>query len=327
VKIANTFALALIVLCAHFTADAQRQFRGRVETIIKTPAQAETGGSCASLKPGKLNAAPAPAYPAEALAARAGGSVAVRVRLNEKGSFAEILDVTGNNLLHGAVAQAARRVKFSPTVCGDARVPVSVVVFYNFVPNEMPGAYFNASKIEDFADVKSDSQFYEAILNLAENYRIAYGFADKKFYADAPLTRGDFAEFLRRTLDLLAERARVSGKMPRSARLFAPLNSQNLKSIESLRDFDERAAYAESIKVLLLTYDVALTDETLAVGGIRTLSRRQVVEFWTGVFGADSVPINSRLSNTYEDDRLMTRGEFALFLQESLNVLTYKVLP
>ena len=171
-------------------------------------------------------AAPAPEYPSDAKRERVGGTIRVDVKLDEKGSFVEIANVSGDKRLQGAAAQAARRVKFSPTVCGGAPVFSIVAVLYHFVPFAATSdAYFQPSKIEDLADVKNDSEFYEAILNLTENYKLAYGFADKNFHESAPLTRGDFAEFLRRALDLLAERARAAGKLPRAIHLFAQPNA------------------------------------------------------------------------------------------------------
>ncbi len=325
VKIFKTFGLFSIVLSSGFFARAQ--IKGRVETVVKSPPQVDAGRKCADLKAGKLVSSAQPEYPADAKAARVGGTVSASIKLNEKGAFSEVGEVSGSNLLHGTVVEAARRVKFSPTVCDGARVGATVLLFYNFIPYASNDAYFRPEKIEDLTDVKNDSEFYEAILNLTENYRLAYGYADKKFYADAPLSRGDFAEFLRRALDLLAERAKAADKLPRQIDLFFPLNRQNIKSVERIKDFDQRSAYAESVKVLLLTYDIALTNEQFELNAADPLTRREVVELWTQIFGAEAVPVNSVLTKTADDERLMTRGEFALFLQESLNVLTYKVLP
>lgn len=324
-KIFKTCLLFTLVFSSGFFARAQN--KGRVETIVKSFPQPETSAKCGDLKAGKLVSAAQPDYPVEAKTARVGGTVLVNVKLNEKGSFAEIGAVSGNNLLHGAAVQAAQRVKFSPTVCDNSRVAASVILFYNFVPAAANAGYFRPSKIEELTDVKNDSQFYEPILNLTENYRLAFGYADKKFYPDATLTRGDFAEFLRRTLDLLSERAKNSSKLPREIGLFFPFNPQSLKTADRFKDLDEKDAYSESIKVLLLTYDIAFTNEKLEVKAENALTRAEVVDLWTRVFGAEAVPVNSVLTKTLDDERLMTRGEFALFLQESLNVLTYKVLP
>jgi hypothetical protein len=49
-----------------------------------------------------------------------------------------------------------------------------------------------------------------------------------------------------------------------------------------------------------------------------------LLDLWAEIFGAEAVPINFELTN---GDKIIMRGEFALFLQESVGVLTYKVLP
>lgn len=324
-KISSSFGLFIIVFSSGFFAFGQ--IKGRVETIVKSQPQVENGKTCADWKAGRFVASPTPDYPLAAKTSRVGGTVLVNLKLGEKGAFSEIVNSSGNNLLQDAAAKAARRVKFTPTVCDGANVGARVVLFYNFIPYAENVGYFKPSKIEELIDVKNDSQFYEAILNLTENYRLAYGYADKKFYADAPLTRGDFAEFLRRTLDLLSERAKISGKLPREINLFFSHNPQNLKSVAKTKDLSAKDAYFESAKVLLLTYDIALSNEKQEFKGENALTRREVVDLWTRVFGAEAVPVNFVLSGQIDDERIITRGEFALFLQESLNVLTYKVLP
>lgn len=324
-KIFKSFAAFFIA--AFVCAPAHGQIKGRVETLVKSPTRIENGRSCATFKSGRIASFVSPQYPPNEKAARVGGTVRVDLRLNERGSFAEIVAVSGNSLLRDAATAAARGVKFAPTVCNNEPVAVAVVLFYNFVPHAPADVYFKPAKIEEFADVKNGSEFYEAILNLTENYRLAFGYADKKFYENAPLSRGDFAEFLRRTLDLLAERARNSGKIPREINLFFALNRQKLTALPKSKEISEKTAYYESLKTLLLTYDISLLGERQEFYGETVLTKREVVALWTRVFGADAVPVNFAATGTIDDERLMTRGEFALFLNESLDVLTYKTLP
>lgn len=329
-KISNIFSLFLIVFSTVFFARAQAPsppIKGKVETLVKSPPKPEAAANCALLKIGSLLALSQPEYLPAAKSARVGGTVRVDLKLSEKGSFSEILAVSGNNLLHAAATKAARRVKFSPTVCDGKPVSTAIVLFYNFIPYAADESYSTPTKIEDFADAGKDSEFYEPLLNLTENYRLAFGYADRKFHANAPLTRGDFAEFLRRTLDLLAERARAAGKLPHEINLFYPLNPQNLKSADGIKNLDKKAAYIESFKTLLLTYDIALTDEKQEFSGRNVLTRVEVNRLWTSIFTAEAVPVNFALGGGIGDERIMTRGEFALFLRESLDVLTYKTLP
>ncbi|HXG83504.1 MAG TPA: TonB family protein [Pyrinomonadaceae bacterium] len=265
-----------------------------------------------------------PDYPPEAKAARVGGTVVVKIKLNEKGSFPEIENVAGHKLLQAAAIEAARKVKFTPTVCDGVSVAVKVTMNYNFIAHLSTQSYFNAAKIEDFPDIKPDAQFYEAILDLTENHRVAFGYGDRNFYSELPLTRGDLAHFLRLTLDLLSERAKISGKLPREIRLFSRFNPQNLNSPDKIKALDKKAPYLESIKILLLKYDIAFVDEKKEFRGAEPVTQNEAVDLWTKIFGAEAIPVNF---NAEKGDRILTRGEFALFLQESMGVLTYKVLP
>ncbi|HLM60676.1 MAG TPA: S-layer homology domain-containing protein, partial [Pyrinomonadaceae bacterium] len=176
-----------------------------------------------------------------------------------------------------------------------------------------------------FADIRNDSLYYEAVSNLTENYKIAFGYADKKFYADAPLTRGDFAQYLRSTLDLLSERAVSANKLPLEIGLFYPHNPQKTASVSFIKDVKPNAPFYESVKTLLLKYDISLTNDKNEFQGRLHLTNNELIDRWSKIFGAEAIPVNFGLIT--EGDRIISRGEFALFLDESLQVLTYKVLP
>jgi TonB family protein len=306
-----------------FPQTVRAQRKDRVEIIARISAEV-AAKNCQTLQPGKVIFYLEPDYPVEAKTARIGGTVEVTVKIDEKGKVLEIEKVAGNRFLQGAASDAAAKVKFSQTTCASLPIHVSAVITYNFIPAVAAESYFVPTKIEDFPDVKSDSQTYEAILNLTENYKLIFGYEDKKFYADAPLTRGDFAHFLRLTLDLLSERAKAANKIPRQIGLFYPYNPNKLTSFEKIKDLDKKSPFLESVKILLLKYDISLAGEKNEFDGKLPLTQNQLIDFWSKIFGAEAVPVNFEL---IKGDRIITRGEFALFLQESLGVLSYKVLP
>ncbi len=161
---------------------------------------------------------------------------------------------------------------------------------------------------------------------MTENYQLAFGFADKNFHADAPLTRSDFAHSLRLTLDLLSERAKIVNKTPAKIGLFYPLNPQKIISADKIKDIDKKKnPYFDSVKILLEKYQIVLVDGNRNFNGNLPQTQNETIDLWTKIFGAEAVPVN--FERIKKGDRIFTRGEFALFLQESLNVLTYKVLP
>jgi TonB family protein len=322
VKIPKCFCYCLILLT--LSLQIRGQIKEKVEVIPKIPVQT-IGKTCKDLKLGKVIFFQQPEFPSEAKMARTGGAVVVNLKLNELGTLPELQTVTGSRILQGAAIEAARKVKFSPTVCDGVPVTVQISVIYNFILYIPADNYFKAAKVEEFSDIKKDSQFYEAILDLTENYKLGYGSGDKNFHPDAVLTRGDLAVFLRYTLDLLSERADAVGKLPRQIGLFNSLNPQSLKTADNIKKLGKKEPYFESVKALLLKYDISLADEKNEFQGKTPVTQKELLDLWTKIFGADTVPINFEVENGGE--RILTRGEFALFLQESLNVLTYKVLP
>jgi TonB family protein len=76
---------------------------------------------------------PQPPYPPIAKAARASGTVTVRVTVDETGSVVSASAVSGHPLLQAAAVAAAKQAKFSPTLLAGKPVRVSGTLTYNFV--------------------------------------------------------------------------------------------------------------------------------------------------------------------------------------------------
>ena len=317
------FLTITLFFILNFSASAQK--KDRIDIIPKISTET-LAGKCKNYTLGTISFFPQPEYPPEAKTAQIGGTVTVSVSIDETGKVSEVKNAAGNKILQNAAVDAAQKIKFSPTICDGIPKPVSGLLTYNFVPYIFTDSYFKPEKIEDFDDVKRDSPFYEAILNLTENYQLAFGYADKNYHADAPLTRGDFVQSLRLTLDMLSERAKNINKTPDKIGLFYSYNPQKITSADDIRDMDKKKnPYFNSMKTLVEKYQIALVNDSKNFNGNLPLTQNEVIDLWTKIFSEEAVPVNFEKIKT--GDRIFTRGEFALFLQESLNVLTYKVLP
>lgn len=82
---------------------------------------------------GKAIKKPAPEYPSIAKGARASGTVAVYIIIDEKGNVEEATAVSGHTLLQPPSVEAARKAKFTPTTLCGRPVKVSGVITYNYV--------------------------------------------------------------------------------------------------------------------------------------------------------------------------------------------------
>ncbi|HEV2860293.1 MAG TPA: TonB family protein [Pyrinomonadaceae bacterium] len=82
---------------------------------------------------GKAVSKPAPDYPPIAKAARASGTVIVRVVVGESGRVEKAEAISGHPLLQEAAVAAAREARFSPTLLSGQPVKVSGFITYNFV--------------------------------------------------------------------------------------------------------------------------------------------------------------------------------------------------
>lgn len=265
-----------------------------------------------------------PVYPKQAKNANLGGTIELTVKIDEKGEVSKVEKIAGGSFFQDAALETAKKIKFTPALCDGAAKPVSGLLVFNFAPSSFSEKYFAPEKIEDFADLNSDSQFYEPILFLTEKKRLAFGYSDKKFHPEAPLTRGDFAQFLLNTLEFLSERAASAEKNARNTNLHLPYNPHNLSSISKPENIKNNKPFTEAVSTLFDTYKIALADKNRNFQGGMPMTNNETIELWTQIFGSDAVPVNFL---NLEEDRVLTRGEFALFLRESLEVLTYKNLP
>ena len=76
---------------------------------------------------------PPPAYPALARAARAQGTVAVKVIVDEEGKVIAAQADSGHPLLQGSAVKAAREARFEPTLLDGKPVKIYGLITYNFV--------------------------------------------------------------------------------------------------------------------------------------------------------------------------------------------------
>lgn len=85
---------------------------------------------------GKAIELPDPIYPGDAREATIGGTVAVRVLVDEGGNVVSAQAISGDERLRGAAVDAARQARFSPTLLKGEPVKISGVITYNFVPDK-----------------------------------------------------------------------------------------------------------------------------------------------------------------------------------------------
>lgn len=83
---------------------------------------------------GKALSLPKPPYPPIAKAAKASGTVVVKVLVDENGNVVSASAVSGHPLLQAAAVAAARGAKFTPTKLSGQPVKVSGVINYVFNP-------------------------------------------------------------------------------------------------------------------------------------------------------------------------------------------------
>lgn len=313
-KFLKPFFLLVCVLGAAQVVFPQKI--GKVISKSNISGESVSARNCKDLRLGQILTLPEAKYPAEARNEKLTGSVEVTVNIDENGNVSRVENVSGNKILQGAAIEAALKAKFIPTLCDGKKARVSGTIVFNFYPYPSSGNYFSPAKAEDFADFTKDSEYFQAIFDLTETYKIGFGYADGKFHPEAPLTRGDFAHFLRLTLEIIAAKSK-------DKRFFSAYNPNKISSIGKIKDLKSKEPFYESVKILLQNYDVAIINESSEFRGGATILQNEIIEIWTNIFGADAIPVNFQKTDNYE--KIVSRGEFSLFLDESLGVLMYKI--
>lgn len=136
-----------------------------------------------------------------------------------------------------------------------------------------------------------------------------------------PLTRGDFIHYLRQSLEMLEWRGKLAQKPINEIGLYQPYNPNKVKEIE----YSLKSPYAESINILSVEYKIILAEKDGSVNGDSVLTKAEIIEIWRNIFGEEAIPIH--FLDSKDSDKEMSRGDFAIYLKESLEVLAYKVLP
>lgn len=127
------FAATLICVAILFV---QPQMNGQGNSAKPKPTPQPTPQPKTVVSGGVLNgkaiSKPQPAYPPIAKAAKASGTVTVKVLVNEDGEVVSARAVGGHPLLQQASVDAAYQAKFAPTIVSGQKVKVSGVLTYNF---------------------------------------------------------------------------------------------------------------------------------------------------------------------------------------------------
>ena len=119
------------------TTDAPEARQGDAKPGEARPNEAPANGQRRPISGGVLNgkaiSLPQPLYPAEARAARIGGTVSIQVTIDEYGAVIAARAVSGHPLLQAASVNAAMQARFASTFLMGEAVKVTGVLVYTFV--------------------------------------------------------------------------------------------------------------------------------------------------------------------------------------------------
>lgn len=109
------------------------RYLAREKVMGKAEGTPSGGVFDAGVLQGRVRSLPQPAYPPIAKAARATGSVTVKVVVDEEGKVVAAQAASGHPLLQHAAVEAARQAQFAPTLLEGKPVKVIGIITYNFV--------------------------------------------------------------------------------------------------------------------------------------------------------------------------------------------------
>ncbi|HEX8737369.1 MAG TPA: energy transducer TonB, partial [Pyrinomonadaceae bacterium] len=151
---------------------------------------------------------PKPEYPAEAKAARAGGSVRVQVTIDEKGDVISTEVLSGHPLFQQAAVAAARQAKFKPTLLEGKPIKVTAVIVYNFnsTPSSASAKQNRPDKVVLFIglslfltslkDIEPDEDAYIILRGLTNNFPSEYASERERLNKLATAKRSEHARII-----------------------------------------------------------------------------------------------------------------------------------
>lgn len=312
----------ILILLIVFPVGSLAQKQGKVEVTPRILI-GEADKKCESLELGKVIFYHEPAFPQDMLGGFFDGSVEVVGHLDSGGSVDRIVKISGTSAFFDVAERAARKAKFSPTLCSGAAIESTVSMNYRFFAPRSFETYSIPIELNEIIDLETDDTLFPVISELQTKYGLIHVFPDGRFYEKAPLTRGEFAQFLKMTIDVLFEKNKTSGRSLNESGLVKTFNPKDLKNIAEVKDLEKRQPFYKAAGVLLQTYNISLADDQNRFRGRDSMTLNQVIDIWLQIFGNEAIPVNFRKT---DEPREMTRGEFALFLNESMQVLSYKLL-
>ena len=119
---------ACLIAPQDYDRQAQNAFRDARKRILKEDLDSS------EIMNGKALSLPKPRYPAEAHSQRVGGTIVVRVKIDEAGNVVSTRAICGPQILREVSEESARGAKFSPTLKDGKAIPVDGVITYKFVP-------------------------------------------------------------------------------------------------------------------------------------------------------------------------------------------------
>lgn len=184
--------------------------------------------------------------------------------------------------------------------------------------------YFtNIKNVTDLSDVKSTDAFYDDLKFLIEK-EVAFGYADKKFHGEMPVTRGDLAYGVGRTIELMARRLAMSDiKIDRLCPQYKAVYFKDVP-IGQITDLKSTQPYYSEVKKMAEEYHIYFYDPTPALNsfnGSKVVTHNQFRTMIIEMFPSHGLVFTSLKSKLPNDDQPLTRGEFVIQLSRLIDLV------
>jgi hypothetical protein len=171
------------------------------------------------------------------------------------------------------------------------------------------------TSISQFKDVQTTDEHFIALQSLTERYGIVVAYKDGNFHSEMPLSRGQFAMFLDRGLDMALKLKKLSGKDLDVYKQFSA-NNTKLRSVSKIKDLSPKSPYYKSIKSLTERYGINFVDADRKFRPEQPLTEKELQNWLEGVFGI------GKNSTTNQN---INRGQFVMRFNDTLDNVNQRI--
>jgi tetratricopeptide (TPR) repeat protein len=173
------------------------------------------------------------------------------------------------------------------------------------------------TSVSDFKDVKPTDEHFTSLQSLTDRYGVIVAYKGSNFYSEIPLSRGQFAMFLDRGLDIVGKITTLTTNVkPKDIYNKFSANNLKLSSVSKIKDISPSSPYYQSVKSLTESYGINFVDADGRFRPEQPLTEKELENWLDGVF---------RIGKNPTANKKINRGQFVIKFNDTLDLMNDRI--